>query len=223
MLGLVERKNQTIGTIIHKIIIHDQIVYKNDSSQWLEALPKIVTAINKKVDESMKTVNKNPIWPHNPKYVIDLLTVGDKVRTLLENPIGLGEDRLHGRFRSSDIRWNPTIRTIKYVIEKPGQPFMYLLDGDYGPLKVQQNAYTRSRLQLVKDNEITPVVPLIENDENRFEFEKIIDHRTVKGVKEFLIKWKNYKKKDSTWELRSEIIIDVPQAVKKYEAKLRKK
>ncbi len=219
MLALVERKNQTIGTIIHKLIVHDQIVSGNDTSQWIEALPKIITAINKKVEESKVTAN--PEWPKNKNYVIDLLTVGDKVRVLLENPQDLNGNTLHGKFRSSDIRWNPTVRTIKFVIDKPGQPFMYLLDGDYGPLKIQQNAYTRSRLQLVTDKEITPNKTILQTDdkEKRFEFEKIIGERTVNGVKEFLVKWKHYSKKESTYELRSELIKDIPQAVKKYELK----
>lgn len=215
MLGLVERKNQTIGSIIHKLIVHDQIASGNDSSAWVEVLPTIVKAINHQVEERMKTVNKNPEWPKSSKYVIDLLKQGDKVRVALENPMSLTGDKLHGKFRSSDIRWNPKIRTIQYVLVKPGQPIMYSLDGD-------DRAYTRTRLQLVSDNETKPEKAIIANDSDRFEVEKILDKKSENKKVYYLVKWRGYPKSEATYELKSELIKEIPQMIASFEAKLKK-
>ena len=37
-------------------------------------------------------------------------------------------------------------------------------------------------------------------DNNYYEVEKILDKRIVRGRKEYLIKWKGYSEKESTWE-----------------------
>jgi len=49
-VSLAERKNQTIGKIIHKIILKVELVSKgkNSSSQWVQYLPNIIAMINKK-------------------------------------------------------------------------------------------------------------------------------------------------------------------------------
>jgi hypothetical protein len=73
---------------------------------------------------------------------------------------------LNGTFRSSDIRWDPKIRLIKEMLLQPNQPVLYLLDGEYGRLKIEPTRYTRNQLQVVTDKEIQPVKVIKEVDVN---------------------------------------------------------
>ncbi len=64
-------------------------------------------------------------------------------------------------------------------------------------------------------NAVAPV-PL---EEDRFEFEKILERKKTGNTVYYLIKWKGYHKKHATWEKRSELMKDIPQAVLTYEKK----
>ena len=123
-------------------------------------------------------------------------------------------DKLIGKFRSSDIRWNPDILTIKYVLLKPNQPVNYMLDNGN-----DKTCYTRNQLQLVKNNETKPIAVNYGNnninDENREVVEKIVDVRKVDGKIQYLIKWKSIKEK--TWEFKSNLINDIPKLIKLFD------
>lgn len=222
-LSIVERKNMTIGKIIHKIILRTELAStssnKNASSKWVSYLPNIIKLINQKVHEQkVPQPSEHPTF--NSKHPIDLLDVGDKVRVQLDHPTDIHGERRHGVFRASDIKWNPQIRTIRSVLVKPDEPIMYLLDGDYGENKIECVGYTRNQLLTVKANEqveTTTVTNAVE--ENRYEFEKILERKKVGKTYKYLIKWKHYPKKDATWETRAELLKDVPQAIKNYDKK----
>lgn len=207
-VALVERKNQTIGKVIHKIILHDTLSSGNDSSAWVEILPKIVKAINNRVVESNKKTTKPKSYA-NPK--LELIDIGQKVRVMLDNPRDITGAKLTGRFRSADIRWDPKERTIINVLLKPDQPPMYQLDGE-------NIGYTRNQLQLISRNETKPQQTITnpKNLENRYEVKSIISHKTVKGKRQYLIWWKNYPKKEATWEPEDELMKDIPQKLAIY-------
>jgi hypothetical protein len=216
--ALVERKNQTIGTMIHKLIIHDQLASGYVGSSWVDKLPVIVKVINKKVVESLKD-KKEDDYPKSENFTTTLLNEGVKVRVKLDNPTSLTGDKLIGKFRSSDIRFDPTVRTIVHVIIKPNQPPMYLLNGNVGPLHIEPIGYTINQLQIVHANETAPVKPITEVENNRSEVKSIIDKKVVKNVVYYLIWWKYHPKKSATWEKRSELMEDIPQLIKRYDKK----
>ena len=225
-VSLAERKNQTIGKIIHKIILKVELVSKGKNSSFL---PRIIGLINKKVHESFEKMNKYETTKipsleptHNPAHKVDLLSVSQKVRVALDNPVDINNKPKYGGFRSSDHRWGTTIRTVKFVLMKPNEPIMYLLDGKFGDKKIEPTGYTRNQLQNVStheaNNEANAIAP-IPIEEDRFEFEKILDRKKTGNTVYYLIKWKGYHKKHATWEKRSELIKDIPQAVLTYEKK----
>src|SRR5437762_292862 len=57
-----------------------------------------------------------------------LLPKGNRVRVKLDDPISVLDKKLHGKFRTGDIKWNPEIRTIKKLILSPDQLPTYLLN-----------------------------------------------------------------------------------------------
>ncbi|EGG15645.1 hypothetical protein DFA_10487 [Cavenderia fasciculata] len=80
----------------------------------------------------------------------ELLDLGTKVRIKLDEPIDYNTDqRLYGNFRSSDIKWNPEIKTIQDLMLKPSFPPLYKVnDSDIW--------YTKNQIQVVDKDEQKP-------------------------------------------------------------------
>jgi hypothetical protein len=208
-VSLAERKNQTIGKIIHKILTQVQLTSKNVSSKWVEFLPLIIKSINEKVTEQNKKIKEKSIdeiepFTYNKKHKIDMLMEGDKVRVALDNPIDVDGKALNGAFRSGDIRYDKTIRTVKYMYMKPEQPIMYFLNGSSDNLEIELVGYTRNQLLKVSNNENQNEKPLFENESDRHEVQniksRIIDDE---GRYHYLVKFKGIRKAD--WHTRKDL------------------
>ncbi|GBC27141.2 hypothetical protein DFA_00299 [Rhizophagus irregularis DAOM 181602=DAOM 197198] len=126
----------------------------------------------------------------------ELLSEGTHVRVKLDEPISVLGNKLHRKFRTGDIRWNPNIRVIKKMILSPEQPPTYLLDGPHGRLGVSRCAYTRKELQIVPENEHPPPDP--------------------KGQDQYLVKWERYPDTEATWEPADRLEEDVPALIRKF-------
>jgi len=141
--ALVERKNQLLGTLIHHLQNQKELQTNKVNREWISILPRLVADINENVPKPInEAVSEDPL---SNKYNEHLLNIGDKVRIKLDHPIDTQGKRLHGEFRSSDIRWTLQIYTIEQVILKPGFPPMYLTS------KTNQVSYTKEQLQKVNE------------------------------------------------------------------------
>lgn len=205
--------------MLHKLMTQNSIA-GFDSSKWASYLPDLVEVINEKTENIVskaKEKKQDDSIAVNKNSKIDLLNVGDKIRVSLDEPMDVHGKKLAGKLRASDIRYNPAIKTIKFVLVKPNYPVMYQIEGEN---------FARTREQLLPVNqtiEKETVKPVGEIEENRFEFEKILDKKTENRRVYYLVKWKHYPKKEATWEPASELKEDVPQAVANYEKKLKEK
>jgi hypothetical protein len=114
-VSLVERKNQTIGKILHKVMLQVELSTGNATSQWTGFARQLVGLINEKVVERNSEIKEIPIEKQvvtgNPDQTTKLLEIGDKVRVMLDIPQDLHGKQLIGRFRSGDIRWSREIRS----------------------------------------------------------------------------------------------------------------
>jgi len=80
---------------------------------------------------------------------------------------------------------------------------MYLLDGNVGPLKIDPVCYTYNKLQKVLDNEKDVTEPIIQEDDNRYEINKIIDRKKLRNSYQYQVLWKNLPRNDNkSWETR---------------------
>ncbi|GET60469.1 chromobox protein homolog 3 [Rhizophagus irregularis DAOM 181602=DAOM 197198] len=172
-------------------------------------------------------VNKiDEIWQRNPPDIptgspkvskkTELLSEGTHVRVKLDEPISVLGNKLHRKFRTGDIRWNPNIRVIKKMILSPEQPPTYLLDGPHGRLGVSRCAYTRKELQIVPENEHPPPDSVIRGQPERFVPERILRHRIRKGQDQYLVKWERYPDTEATWEPADRLEEDVPALIRKF-------
>lgn len=212
---LAERKNQTIGKIISRILTQVQLSSGNPSSKWVSYLPTIIDKINDKVyDRDLKPISIDDSQPvtSNPNHKIDLLNVGDEVRVMLDNPMDVNKNKLHGKFRTGDIRWNPEIRHIKYLFTKPNQPIMYFLDGKQlmQGQYVEPVGYTRNQLQKVSTREIDPdeQLPLFDNEFDREEIQNI-NERGVNDDGKTMYKVKFKQIRNSVWIDRENLVKDL--------------
>lgn len=219
--ALVERVNQTIATLLFKRQAAQELLTGEDSKEWTEDLSKIVPLYNKmiekkKIKQPIDIIDKDPVASGD---AVNLLAIGTKVRVALDHPISTATDkRLHGRFRSSDVRWNPQIRTIKQYILKPAQVPLYLLDGDFSRHKVEPVAYSKSQLQVVNKNEIMPDgEKVIRGEHVKYKAEEIIGKKYIKKKIYYLVKWVGYSKNASTWEPRSQLVEEIPEMIRQYE------
>ena len=215
--AIVERKNQTIGHVLHQRMAAQELLTGETSREWVEFLPRVIKAINDEV--KLPKQRKEYLDPVGSGESLDLIPIGTKVRVMLDSPVDVAhEQKLYGKFRKSDIRYNQEIRTVKEFIVKPGFPPMYLLDGNIGPRKTDAIARTKQQLQIVDPNEEAPEASKImprKLQSKTFVIQKILDKKKVNNRIYYSIKWKGFPQ--PTLEPRSNLIKMVPKLIKEYD------
>lgn len=213
--AMVETVNGIIATALHKRIVAEELITGRRAVAWVQLLPGLVTAIN----DSRKDIKV--AVPDEERCSGDsciLLSEGTRVRRMLDEPIDIvTKERVNDKFRRTDVRWDPTIRTIVQVIIKPGQPPMYLLNSLEPRKKYDPVAYTKNQLQIVTDDEQMPLESVVVGDDEYYIPEKIIGKKKMNNRIYYLIKWKDYPKSESTWEPRTKFNEDYPVMVRQYE------
>ncbi|EXX53237.1 hypothetical protein RirG_245860 [Rhizophagus irregularis DAOM 197198w] len=147
---------------------------------------------------------------------MELLSEGTRVRVKLDESISVFGNKLHRKFCTGDIRWNPNIRVIKKMILSPEQPPTYLLNGPHGQLGISRCAYTRKELQVVPINEKLPPDSVIRGQPERFVPEQILQRRIRKGQDQYLVKWEHYPDTEATWEPADWLEENVPDLIRKF-------
>ena len=188
--GVVERYNRTLKSRLWKYFT------KNGTYNWINVLPKIVTAINnskhRAIDCKPSSVNKDnadQLWLRlfGKKKKIKTgfnFTIGDRVR--ISRQKGLFEKGYATNFTEE-------IFTVAEQIDR--DPPVYRLKDISGEL-LDGTFYA---LELVK---------VLEEDDV-FMIEKILRRRTRDGIKEVFIKWKGYSRSHNSWEPESSIVSTV--------------
>ena len=185
----VERANRTIGRILNGYMNKKEKETGKVYREWDE----IVNSLRKLLNE-----NPNPDQnPYTKKYPEDtiLLTpskynVGDYVYHILEEPENaLGHKQNTKKFREGDYRFNTVAKKVIQVLPY-GDQYRYMIDG------IKNVAYAEWELKKADESV------------DKYVIKRIINKRKTKGQIEYLIWWKNYLKKDSTWENKAELIKD---------------
>ncbi|KYQ93097.1 hypothetical protein DLAC_05722 [Tieghemostelium lacteum] len=118
------------------------------SKDWIDDLPLVIKAMNKKfnrIKKDMKLLSDIPVCEGDS---CQLLEMGTKVRAILDDYTT--DKRLHGKFRAGDIKLSPEVRYIKKIILKPGFSPMYLLNkGENDGLDL----VTKNQLQVINPDE----------------------------------------------------------------------
>jgi hypothetical protein len=179
--SVVETKNQQIGKILNARMTAEEINNDATSRNWVDILPKVVKLLNKHY--SHKAEPADPTLPiKTDKLSRDILDIGTKVRIQLDNPVSYVDgDKLHGKFRTGDIRFTKNVGIITRFYLRPGQPVMYQVNDN------KNVAYTRPQLQVVTADEVKPSTKA----QKVFYAQEIVSKRVVKGVTYYKVRFED--------------------------------
>ena len=193
----VERLNRELGRLIIGYLNSVEEKELKTFKEWVEIVPKIRTMLN----DFRKKPEGDPftdIYPtvdlkKQPKY-----KEGDVVYRMSEKPLdALGRKQPTQNFRMGDYRWDIVPRKIVRVLRYAGKvPIRYILEN------LPNVAYAEYELIPAKEKEALYIV------------ESVKAKRTIRGVKQLLIKWKGYKKTE--WQDYNQIKEQIPNIDKLY-------
>jgi len=200
-VAMVERTNQYLGKGLFMRMQAQELLTGETSKEWVSDLPKFIKYINKQRKRKLPKPVDEPKCSGND---CKLLEIGTKVRVKLDNPIDYVTDKkLHGKFRVTDIRWDPHPRFITNVMFLPGQPPLYQLNDEKDYNKIDQSAaYTKGQLQVVSKDEEAPDPSVIRGNPTTFIAEKLVDRKKLNGKVYYKVKWKGFPSEQDTWEPR---------------------
>ncbi len=221
MQAIVESKNGIIAKALFRRMSAQEDITGEKSTQWTEDLPKLIKTLNA-LSKRKSLAKYKP--PEKPEVLCegtscDILKENDLVRVKLEAPIdNVDNKRIHGKFRATDQRWDKTIRTIKQVSIAPGRPVFYLLNDLKNKDKFEPVGYTKNELQLVDPKESVPKgKDVVRGKPKTYVVEKFLDRKNLNGRIFFNVKYVGYD--EPSWELRKDLLEDVPGMVKAWEKK----
>jgi hypothetical protein len=196
----VESLNKQLGRIFNGYMNMMELRTHKAYTNWT----KIINFVRKRLNKARK--KKLPKYPF--KVHMDIFRgplestykVGDIIYRKLETPENALGQKLKGpNFRMGDFRFDTIPRKIKKVLEYSGKiPYRYILDG------FENVSYTAKELKKSLEKE------------EEWEVRKLIGKKTIKGKIYYLVWWKGYLKKDSTWEPKSELIKTIKDMVNSY-------
>jgi hypothetical protein len=82
---------------------------------------------------------------------------------------------------------------------------------------ITKAVYTKNQLQLISSDEKLPSKKYIRGKPKVFKVEKILKKKKKGNQIFYKVKWVGYDEKESTWEPRSNLLIDVPDLVQEFE------
>lgn len=151
-LGIVDRRIQIIGNAIMKGQAKEELATSKTYTDWTHNIKTIIELLNK----YSKTLKIPVLEPYNEDGHIDdvelnksksIVQVGTRVHKVLYYPIdNTAGKRLHGKFRTGDIRYEKKVSIITGIIMRPDSPVYYVLDND------DKNPVNRNEFIIIKSN-----------------------------------------------------------------------
>jgi hypothetical protein len=220
-LGTVESLNKELARLFNGYMNQKEIQTKKTYKEWTDVLDIVRTGLNdfrkknvkKQVEQAIKKEKVNPYsskiedYPaFNPinkivkdkqgnetiLYDIPKFKVGDMVHYKLDYPENaLGKKQPTANFRVGDYKFSNIPLKIKRVVYFTDKPYYRYI------LETKPNVSYSSN-QLLKAKDQTEV----------FEVKQVIGKKKIKNIIYYLIWFKNYSKKEATWEKQSNLLED---------------
>jgi len=124
-----------------------EITSGKPNTVWVKHVEKLVKTYNDRRDTSIRELPTDTEVKFNTKsqYII---ANGTRVRRKLDAPIDYFGERLHGRFRKTDIRWSKELYIVVESILVPGNPPLYKI-ANFKTKDIVNALYTNEQLQIV--------------------------------------------------------------------------
>lgn len=194
-LSMVESLNRTLGLLFNGYLNTKEKESGQVYKEWTDVIDVVRKELNKirkvKPPYTLETIFYHKDKPMNlkkdPKYKI-----GELVHYKLSYPENaLGKKQPTANFRVGDYRWSSVAKKIENIYYYSGEiPYRYGLEG------MKNVSFTEAELMPSDETE------------QKWTVKKIIGKKTEKNKIFYLVWWKGYKKAESTWEPKSELVKD---------------
>lgn len=127
-MAIVEYENHILTKVLGVKMTVDELKGNEGVHKWVDKINPLVKAINENTDHDklkIKDFFKDQMIGKNEK----VLEVGTMVHIPLEQPKDMDGNRLHGKFRHGDQRYERQLRKIERVLMYPNQPVRYMVEG----------------------------------------------------------------------------------------------
>lgn len=187
----VEALNKQVVRILFGYMNGKEKQLKRSYNEWTD----IINIVRNDLNEYRKKTYDNPL----PESTFDLGEVGEakfRLGDVVHYRLDWAENALGNKqptpnFRVGDYRYSAVPKKIVNVsIFNDAPYYRYILDG------MPNVSYSKYELILSNENN------------SKFKVKKIIDKKRIRGITHYLVWWKNYKKKESTWEPEVNLIED---------------
>lgn len=202
-MSVVERLNKTLSRLLNSYMNAVELKTDKPFNEWnnKEVLNLIREKVNKFREEKergLHFVNMKPLG--HPKF-----KVGDIIKYRLDVPENAlaQEQQDINRFREGDRRWSRFPHKITQVLRYPTK-YRYMLNN------MDNVSYVENDLKHA------------EEDQELFKIKKILDKKKIKGKIYYLVWWDGYRKKDATYEPRTELIKTAKELIKDFDKKAKK-
>jgi len=205
-LANVERLNGELAYLFNEYMNAKEKATGKVYREWTDVIDIVRHDLNKlrKIDLSKISYFDQPIFNalKPPTY-----KVNDFVYYKLQEPENaLGNKQETPNFRAGDFRWSNIAKKIVQVIFMNDEPYYrYILS------EMPNVSFSEHELRKAVETEET------------YKLKKIIGKKTEKRKIYYLCWWKNYKKAESTWEPKTELIKDgLKDEIDEYEESIKK-
>ncbi len=209
MLGSCENLNRQLGRIFMTYLSNKTQEFGKQYYNWTDIVDFTRHAIND-FKKHPKDISMSEYEPkklnlsEEPKY-----DVGDLVYRRIEKPMDEFGNKYHNqKFRQGDVRYemNEPRKIVKVLAYTSNDPWRYIL------FDLPNVSYAEA--------ELIPAKEAVE----KFIIKNIRDKRNNNGVIEYLVHWKGYLVKDSTWESKTKLLEDgLQNYIQQYEDESKKK
>jgi hypothetical protein len=198
--ALVENVNKSIGSVIHKLQMNDEIASGYEEKRWVHFLPDIMDLMNanakKNHPKDLKVLDeKRKFTPSLCKGdECETYMEGQLVRVALDFPKSVDGKRLHGLFRASDARWSLKPSKVEKVLIYANSPIRYVIEG------YKNNTFSKAELKEYSSKNQQKMK--LTNDQQIID--KLLDKKVEKRNTYFLVRWEEKDEPDS-WQIASEL------------------
>lgn len=230
--GVIESKNGVIKRLLF------QLMKARQTADWVTLLPQAIANINNSIAFA---TGKTPMDVENDADIHEQvaasilakanrrykgkgqpsqpLRVGDYVRRRLEyDPHGLRKASKHGYWRTDIYQITAVVQNRKFANVTASYRIKNVetsevvkgLVGRWELLRIPPP----DKMQPIPKALVRP--PPEEGTTDEYEVESILDKRVYRGKAKYLVKWKGYSRKESTWE-PLENLLDAMDAVNEYD------
>ena len=198
-LANVESLNKQLGRLLNGYMNTKEKQTGKTFREWDEILPKVIKDLNE--IREFKNKMSHPFFnpDKKPKFKI-----GDIVHEKLDHPENaLGKKQPTSNFREGDFRYSTVPKQINKVIYMLDSPFYrYILSG------CSQASFSEN--QLIRSQNKVP----------KYKVKAIIGDKWVGNKRQYLIWWQGYKKNESSWEPKENLLKDgLKDEIDEYENK----